>query len=274
MKSSLLRSNEAAGLLSQALKTHDFPASYLTELINLLGINLGESAQLTTQQQSLLQHLLYSLSKQVPVEYIVGEAVFFNRRFAVNRDVLIPRFDSEELILLSLDTIATISEPVTVIDVGTGSGALIITLALELQKRGNTTFLAIDISPAALLIAEQNAKLHGTENLISFQLAETIPLNTHNSPLIPQTEYIHIVTNPPYVSPSDYTSLPKSVKDYEPELALRAQPSFLTKIVEYIELLKEHHKQVTLAIEYNDAAGIARWHSLRNPRGQDILDLV
>ncbi len=268
-----MKSNEASGLLSQALKNNNYPTSYLTELTNFLKINLGSGELLTTQQHSLLQHLLYSLVQQVPVEYLVGEALFYNRRFNVSRDVLIPRFDTEKLVTEGLAIMKAHEEPTTIIDIGTGSGAIIITLALELQKRKNIKYIAIDLSPSALEIAKENARRFNIDSLITFQIANSIPYNEHKTALIPDSDFILIVSNPPYIAPKHYEALPKSVKDFEPELALIEQPEFLTKLTGYIHLLSKYRKSVSIAIEYNDKSGTARWHTFANPTKHDLLDL-
>lgn len=270
----MMKTNEAIGLLSQALSTNDYPTSYLGELTNLLGLQIGTSALLSTHQHSQLQQILYSISQQVPVEYLVGSAVFYNRRFTVTRDVLIPRFDSEKLIELALDTIKNVKGNLTILDIGTGSGALIITLAFEVINRSDTVFWATDISNQALLVARRNAETYNIAQEISFFQADVYPQSSTNSALLPKTEHVLIVTNPPYISQIHFKVLPKSVKDYEPPLALKEDPSFLSKLAYYVGALQAAGKKIELLIEYNSKEGTAFWECLHEPTSAEIIQLT
>lgn len=254
-----MKSNEAVGQLATALRENDYPTSYLSELTRFIGIEPASAEPLTTIQQNLLQCMVFSLKQQAPVEYLVGEAVFYERRFFVNRDVLIPRFDTEKLVTQALGLAQTLQAPITFIDIGTGSGAIIISLAKELENRNDVSFWATDISPATLAVARKNAKKHVVEKQINFRISDVYPRTPDNSPDIPKTKHVILVSNPPYISEKYFEKLPISVKNYEPSLALKEQPNFLEKITTYLNCLR--HKGITtdLFLEYNNNSGIAQF---------------
>ncbi|MCC7303939.1 peptide chain release factor N(5)-glutamine methyltransferase [bacterium] len=250
----MTKNSEAISLIFQAVQQHNYPISYQGELLRFLGISTSEKRELSGEQEISLQHILVSLSKQMPVEYIVGEALFCERYFKVTRDVLIPRFDTEQLVTKSIG-IANDLDDATIIDIGTGSGAIIVSLAKALTKFLNGRFVAMDTSSAALSIAQENAQRHQVADKIDFILADTIPTDSEKKPLIPETKYVLIVSNPPYISDENMELLPDSVKNYEPELALRKQKNFIGKLQKYINLLKENKKTIYCAFEYSNNKG-------------------
>lgn len=146
-----------------------------------------------------------------PVAYIRGRQEFYGRDFAVSPAVLIPRPETELLIdeaLLLLPALGA-SRPLTVIDIGTGSGCLIVTLALEYPK---ARYFATDISAAALAVARANADRHGVGDRITF---------LHGPYFAGQPGPFNIVvTNPPYVAERERRSLAPEVVKYEPGAAL------------------------------------------------------
>ncbi|CAK7033746.1 MAG: Release factor glutamine methyltransferase [Desulfovibrio sp.] len=147
-----------------------------------------------------------------PVAYITGVKEFYGRDFAVSPATLIPRPDTETVIeeALSFAARCTNELPKTFIDLGTGSGAIATTLALELPTwRG----MAVDISDAALSIAKKNAETLGAKNL-QFALCDFL------GSALPQGPYGMIVSNPPYVSEDEYETLSREVTGYEPKNAL------------------------------------------------------
>ncbi|MBP3952774.1 peptide chain release factor N(5)-glutamine methyltransferase [Bacillus sp. YZJH907-2] len=159
-----------------------------------------------------LEHDLHEHAKGVPVQHLIGYEEFFGRRFAVNKHVLIPRPETEELVVAVGQLAAKLfrDEQVTVVDVGTGSGAISITLALE-----HPTFEvnAIDISEEALFVAQKNAK--NLEADVHFLKGDLL------QPLINQQKKVKlIVSNPPYIPLTDAEQLAVHVRDHEPHLAL------------------------------------------------------
>jgi release factor glutamine methyltransferase len=156
-------------------------------------------------------------SRQMPDEYRTGRAVFCGREFTVNPDVLIPRRETEEIIPLALDFCHP-GKRYVIADVGTGSGCMGITLALELA-RGKTGFRLYlsDISRKALALARRNARY-----LIPASLYPSIVFLRSNL----LADYpVHllfdlVLANLPYIPSRRFPSLPPSVKDFEPRLAL------------------------------------------------------
>jgi len=134
-----------------------------------------------------------------PTQYITGKQEFYGREFRVTPDVLIPRPETEHLIEAALAFHAQ-----DILDVGTGSGAIAITLALETNARVTAT----DISSAALRVAEANATRLNAQ--VSFLECD----------LVPEGSFDLIVSNPPYVALTDKPTLQREVRDHEPELAL------------------------------------------------------
>jgi release factor glutamine methyltransferase len=142
----------------------------------------------------------------VPVQYIVGQQEFYGRCFVVNPAVLIPRPETEFIIESALEVT---SPSAAIIDVGTGSGAIGVTLALELPK---ATVFATDVSPDALRVAKLNASQLGAN--IHFACADV--LEGLAGP------FDFVLCNPPYVSVNDTARLQREVRDYEPHVALFA----------------------------------------------------
>jgi len=139
-----------------------------------------------------------------PTQYITGHQEFYGRDFRVTPDVLIPRPETEHLIEAAL---AHTNAAGTILDIGTGSGAIAITLALETKAR----VVAIDVSLAALAVAKENARSLGAR--VEFVAGD---LGT----ALADSAYDLIVSNPPYVAERDRATLQREVREYEPALAL------------------------------------------------------
>jgi release factor glutamine methyltransferase len=147
---------------------------------------------------------LHQRLEGMPTQYITGMQEFFGRDFRVTPDVLIPRPETEHVIETALKHRAA-----TILDVGTGSGAVAVTLALESGARVTAT----DISLAALKIARGNARrLSASVDFVECDLGSA--LRDHTFDLV--------VSNPPYVAENDRATLEREVRDYEPEIALFA----------------------------------------------------
>lgn len=146
-----------------------------------------------------------------PTQYITGRQEFYGRPFRVTPDVLIPRPETEHLVEAAL---ARIQPGHVVVDVGTGSGAIAITIALETAAR----VIATDISPAALLVAHGNARR--LEAPVSFAAADLAGCFRDCSVDL-------LLSNPPYVPASDQPGLQREVRDFEPHVALFGGPTGL-----------------------------------------------
>lgn len=146
-----------------------------------------------------------------PVQYIVGFAEFYGRKFIVNNDVLIPRPETEELVFQTLNTINQHEQ--TVCDIGTGTGAIAISLKKE---RTNLNVIATDISDDALKVAKENARLNQAE--IEFLQGDAL------KPLINNGIKVDVLlSNPPYISYEEKVEMSETVLEYEPHLALFTQ---------------------------------------------------
>ncbi|WP_096203035.1 peptide chain release factor N(5)-glutamine methyltransferase [Bacillus sp. FJAT-45350] len=145
----------------------------------------------------------------IPVQYITGEEQFYGRTFRVNKEVLIPRPETEELVVGIIERLPK-RENLRLVDVGTGSGAIAITLSLEVPE---LTVTAIDIAKESLEVAESNAK--NLRANVQFQEGDLL------KSLINEGEKVDIVvSNPPYIPLEDVKQLAVNVRDYEPWRAL------------------------------------------------------
>ncbi|MCX6356438.1 MAG: peptide chain release factor N(5)-glutamine methyltransferase [Candidatus Aureabacteria bacterium] len=165
-----------------------------------------------------------------PLWQLIGTVEFYGLSFRVNDRVLIPRPETELLVELALKELARLSHPgiTYAADIGTGSGNIAVTLA---RQRGDLFIYAIDLSPDVLVVAEENARAHGVEGSISFMRGDLF------EPFAARGEagLECIVSNPPYVSSSDWADLPPEVCEREPSLALRGGEDGLDCIRRIIE---------------------------------------
>ena len=145
-----------------------------------------------------------------PVAYLVGSREFFSLPFAVDKAVLVPRPETEGLVVRVLDLCRAAAAP-RIVDVGTGSGAIVVALAKHLPR---ATFAATDVSAEALAVARANAERHGVADRISFVHGDL--LAAADGP------WDVIVSNPPYVREDEFAALPRDVRDHEPRGALVA----------------------------------------------------
>jgi release factor glutamine methyltransferase len=163
-----------------------------------------------------------------PVQYIIGMVEFFGLEFKVDQRVLIPRPETEALVEVVIEKLANNENP-KIIDLGTGSGAIAISLARNLKR---SFIYAIDLSKDALVMAKENAIRNKVENKIEFFCGDLFePLKNKN--LGGQIDCV--VSNPPYVTKDEFERLPKEIKDYEPIVALKTDEegtSFHGKIIE------------------------------------------
>ncbi|TWT31763.1 peptide chain release factor N(5)-glutamine methyltransferase [Blastopirellula retiformator] len=163
----------------------------------------------------------------MPVAYLLGRKEFYSRDFKVTQDVLIPRPETEHLVIAALDRLREIAKSGApqICDVGTGSGCIAITLAKELKTLQAT---AVDISPAALQIAQANAEKHEVADRVVF--VESDLLNA----LDEQPTLDVIVSNPPYIGLVEKPTLPRDVLEFEPHAALFSGEDGLDAIRELV----------------------------------------
>jgi len=188
-----------------------------------------------------LEEDVKTLTTGVPVQHLIGTESFYGRVFNVSKDVLIPRPETEELVLAILQRIDGAKR---ILDIGTGSGAIAITLKLESPESHVT---AIDLSEDALAVAQKNAKTLKADVLFK-----------HGNLFAPVRgkTFDVIVSNPPYIPETDRASLAEQVREYEPALALFAGDDGLTV---YRQLAKDAplytHSGSMIALEVGAGQG-------------------
>lgn len=165
-----------------------------------------------------------------PTQYITGHQEFWSRDFLVSPAVLIPRPETELLVEAVLKHLGGTAAP-RILDIGTGSGVLAVTLAAELPQAGVT---AVDRSREALTVARENVRRHGVEARVDLVLGDLVEF------LAAPAEFDAIVSNPPYVPTVEWEQLPLDIKSYEPRLALDGGPDGLDVIRRLIPAASRH----------------------------------
>lgn len=231
--------NESRQMLN-ILILHYFGLSRSQQAINT-DFRLNESEMLS------LHYAVKGLKNNKPVQYITGESEFRDMKFLVNNSVLIPRPETEELVELILKSEK--QKELKVLDIGTGSGCIAISLA---KAMNNPEVFAVDISEDAILIAEKNAQINKVS--ITF-LEEDILSPSQNL----KDQFDIIVSNPPYVKVSEKKLMKANVLEFEPHLALFVEDEdpleFYKSILDFsIENLKNGGR---LYFEINERLGNA-----------------
>ena len=176
-------------------------------------------------------------SKNEPIAYLLGEKEFWSRKFFVNKDTLIPRPETELLVdkLVSLFK----KKRMTILDIGTGTGCIIISLLIELK---NSTGMAIDISKEAITVAKKNSN--------KFNLSDRIKFLHKSFKEFYGKKFDLIVSNPPYIKRKDIKNLSDNIKKFEPKMALDGGKDGLDLIKKIIYKSKKILKNNgTLALE-------------------------
>ena len=181
--------------------------------LTLSDIYLGKDTQLSADNQTELEEIAKRLLQGEPIQYVLGQADFCGRTFLVNKHVLIPRPETEEL--CQWITSQGVCPPVRLLDIGTGSGCIAITLAAEMPQAEVTAW---DISAEALEVARENARRNNVH--VSFEQVDVlnISLTSHPSPLT--SEYDLIISNPPYICNKERASMETNVLEHDPHTAL------------------------------------------------------
>lgn len=166
-----------------------------------------DNDELTRLQVRSIHTIVTRLRKQEPIQYITEETEFFGLHFFVNKDVLIPRPETEELVELIINE--NPQAGLSLLDIGTGSGAIAIALAKHMRDSNVTAW---DISDKAIDVAKVNAE----KNAIDIAFRQVDILDTYPS----DNKFDIIVSNPPYIMEKEKADMDKNVLDYEPEIAL------------------------------------------------------
>lgn len=172
---------------------------------------------LSVSQLTTYQNLVAQRCQRIPLQHLLGNTEFYGLIFISTPDALIPRPDTETLVETVLDHLQHKDAP-KILDIGTGSGIIAVTLAHELP---NAQVFAIDISKPALRLAKQNAHLNGVEDRTHF-LQSTLLSSLHAT-----TQFDAIISNPPYIPTTDIATLAPEVRDHDPHVALDGGPDGL-----------------------------------------------
>lgn len=175
-----------------------------------LDLIINSNEEILDEKFELIKEKINKRKSGYPLQYILGSQEFMGLEFKVNENVLIPRQDTEILIETILEKKSE-DEVVEILDIGTGSGAISISLAYFLK---NSKVTSVDISEKAIEVAKENAKINDVEHRINF-IKSDIFQNVDE-----KKRFGLIVSNPPYIPSKDIETLQSEVKDFEPMLAL------------------------------------------------------
>ena len=197
------------------------------------------------ENREKIKKMVIERAKSKPLQYVIGETEFYGHRFFVNESVLIPRPETEYLVEKIITEIDSYN---TILDIGSGSGAIAITLKKELPYLSIT---AVDISASALKIATENAEL----NQVEIEFIESDIFSKLN------TKFDIIVSNPPYIPQKEYEALDKEILEYEPKLALLAEDDglyFYRRILSEAKLYLNVNGKIYFEIGYNQSDRIKK----------------
>jgi len=189
---------------------------------------------LEVEELGLFKGFIRRRIQREPVAYIVGKKEFWSMDLKVTPDVLIPRPETETLVEAALKIIRTKPRqaPMKMLDLGTGSGAIVLAMASE---RPDQSFYAVDRSEKALAIARYNAQTHELDEVITFLQGNWF------DPVRDRKRYFDvIVSNPPYIASHEFEDLPPEITQYEPREALEGGPDGLDEIRLIIKHASDH----------------------------------
>jgi release factor glutamine methyltransferase len=229
------------------------------ELLLRHHLNVSRSTLFTSMQEQLDEEVkrtfiedVYAHASGIPVQYIIGSEEFYGRTFLVNKEVLIPRPETEELIEGVVQRVKKRfgSETLEVVDIGTGSGVIAVTLALELPQ---AKVSAVDIAQPSLEVAQRNADSLGAK--VDFIYGDLL------QPLIRQGKKVEVVvSNPPYIPDDDYAILSSVVKEHEPPRALfggKDGLDFYRRFMEELPFVIKEKGMVAFEVGTSQASAVA-----------------
>ena len=208
--------------------------------LNKINVIINNANVISTNDEVKINEIIKDLIVNKPIQYILGKANFFNLSFIVNKHVLIPRQETEQLINWILNY-----EFNSVLDIGTGSACIPISLA----KNSTANITAIDISSNAIKIAKKNADNYNLN--ITFLCEDIFKFN-------PDSKFDLIVSNPPYVLESEMKKMHKNVLNFEPHNALFVEDSDPLIFYNYIAqfAFKYLNSKGALFFEINESFGV------------------
>ena len=215
-----------------------------------MNLYLDFDKPLKADELNAYRELIKRRQTHEPLQYILGTASFYRSDFKVNKNVLIPRQETEILVETFLNDIKDIEGPFNIFEVGTGTGCISISIAKELQAIGKEfSISAIDISNEAVKIADENKK-----NILSNDL------NTSNVSFLVQDlfamsviddKFTYIISNPPYIPKKEIEATEPQVKDFEPMEALTDGGEGIKFYRKIIEMSKGASRKIYFEIAYN-----------------------
>lgn len=215
---------------------------HITQL-KAIHYSLHHQTLLSVKEHTQVNHILNELRTNKPIQYILGEAYFYGNLLSVSPHTLIPRSETEELVHLIVKENQG-KQNLHIIDIGTGTGCIPISLALNLPG----DYTAVEISAEALQVAKENSRKFNTN--IHFMEADILEWDLVFSP---ELKYDIIVSNPPYITPQEQKDMHPNVLDFEPHSALFIEESQPLLFYYYIaDFALTHLKQTgTLYFEIN-----------------------
>ena len=246
--------------INEAQEIESFFYIILEKINGLKRIDLALNPEMIMDGTHLKQwkNIVSDLKKHKPIQYILGETEFYGLPFLVNENTLIPRPETEELVelIISNNQITASSHHLKILDIGTGSGCIAVSLAKNIPS---ATVFAIDVSEKALATAKRNAELNNV--IVNFINVDILKINdlgqlpTSNFQL--PAKFDIIVSNPPYVRNLEKAEIKPNVLEYEPHLALFVEDTdallFYRKIAELAK--KNLNQNGKLYFEINQYLG-------------------
>ncbi|MDP5199682.1 peptide chain release factor N(5)-glutamine methyltransferase [Flavobacterium sp. DG2-3] len=248
-----------------AYEAESFFYLILEDKHQLRQIDLALNHELTFEENDFViwEELLKQLKKEVPIQYLLGKTNFYGLDFEVNENVLIPRPETEELVewIINENAGSEKSKKIKILDIGTGSGCIAISLAKNLP---NAEVFGIDVSKKAIETAKRNAITNNVD--VTFMLLNILETEEFTC------QFDIIVSNPPYVRNLEKEEIKKNVLDYEPHLALFVEDN--DPLVFYRKIASLAHKSLRengkLYFEINQYLGKEMFELLENMKFKDI----
>lgn len=228
-----------------------------------IDVSLNYDIEVFNNDKIKFQDSIERLKKHEPIQYIIGKTEFYGLPFKLSNNVLIPRPETEELVDWVISKFKSQKSKIRVLDIGTGSGCIAISLAKNLP---DCKIVALDISSEALKIAKENAKLNNVE--VKFIAADILNWNLE----LDNLKFEVIVSNPPYVRALEKNQMKKNVLVFEPHLALFVEDEdsllFYRKIIQLTNKILKSKGQ--LFFEINEYLGKETVKLLRDNGFEEI----
>ena len=194
-------------------------------------------------QISSLRSGLNRRIKGEPIAYILGHKEFYGLDFVVNKHTLVPRPETELMVDFTIKELRSKLRNTTIVDVGTGSGNIIISIAKAIESFkfpvSSFKFIGIDISKEALAVAKKNARVHDVDKKINFLHDNFLSPLLKPASFKLKTENFIVIANLPYLSKEIYESAPHDVKDFEPKSALYSPSAGLSHYKKLLQQLEQ-----------------------------------